>query len=148
MIEAFSIPVLLAAVDFLFDEAREILQERRERRKAQQGAQKAESDETEEIAVQGEMGDVIKSKEAALSQKIDEAQWLDSRGEIEHLLKLLDIYKSRYRLTKEKYARWDRGLVPAHIELELTELEDEIADTTDKLQAAVSRVYGKPIVIS
>ena len=65
-----------------------------------------------------------------------------------HLLKLLDIYKNRYRLTKEKYARWDRGLVPTHLELELTELEDDITDATDKLQAAVSKVYEKTIVIS
>ncbi len=38
MLETVSIPILLKAVEFLFDEGKKILEERRERRKAQNTA--------------------------------------------------------------------------------------------------------------
>ena len=48
MIETVTIPLLLKAVDFLFEEGSKILEERRERRKAQQG----EKPQAKEVAAQ------------------------------------------------------------------------------------------------
>ena len=50
MLDAFELPVLLKAIDFLFDEGRKILEERRERRKAKD----APADQAEEIQPKAE----------------------------------------------------------------------------------------------
>jgi hypothetical protein len=148
MIEAFSIPILLKAVDFLFEESRKILQERRERRQAQQEADTPEPEVTAQPAGNElKAVDVIQSRDVALSQKIDEAMWAASEAEIKHLLSLLEVHTQNYYLAKEQYAKWGSALVPPIIVNNLTEAENEIIATTKRLQAALSKVYGKKVTI-
>lgn len=138
VIEAFNIPVLLKATNFLFDEASKILQECRERRKETSLVSSQEDKQNQEI---------INSKDEALKQKIEDSLWQSSKAEIEHLLKLLEIYKTNYYNAKEKYIKWDT-LAPAIVIHELTTAEDGVAETTQKLQDALSKVYGKQIIAS
>lgn len=145
MIEVFSIPVLLKATNFLFDEASKILQERRERRQAEQGATKSVTD-VSSSQVNETNDDAIKTIDVALKQKIDKNVWLNSEAEIEHLLSLLEVHTRNYYLAKEQYAKWGSALVPPIIVNNLAEAEDEVAETTSKLQATLSKVYGKQVV--
>ena len=45
MIDPIQVPILLKAIDFVFDEGRKILEERRERRKTNDDPQKSENQE-------------------------------------------------------------------------------------------------------
>jgi hypothetical protein len=148
MLETVSVPILLKAVEFLFDEGRKILEERRERRKAQNTAieEKTETsplrntlpDETTKI-------EVIKSKEAALAMPIPESAWKESEAKVKHLMALLDIYTKNYYLAKEAYAKWGSALVPPIIIHNLSEAEDGVAKTSYELQSILSKTYGKRI---
>ncbi len=148
MIEAFSIPVLLKAVDWLFDECSKILQERRERRKDQQEAEKQSPTGAAPLAANEPLpADVIQSKDAALNQMVDEAVWKNTKDEVVHLLNLLEIHTSNYNLAKSQYAMWGRALVPSIVVNNLTEAEDEVAKTTQKLQDILSKAYGKKVIV-
>ena len=150
MIEAIAIPILMKAVDFLFDEGHKIFQERRERRKHELEKEMQEPDQYDSTApgVTGsvETG-VIQSKEEALEMPIDEATWNNLEGKVEHLLALLEIYTKNYYLAKEQYAKWGNTLVPPIITHNLAEAEDQVANTTKELQTVLCEVYAKPVDI-
>ena len=153
MIEVIGIPLLMKAVDFLFDEGHKIIRERRERRQSVQKkgenkllvtkpVEKTESD-IETLA----STDSVQSREDMLHQKISEAAWSAREKEIEHLLSLAEIHSRNYRLATEQYARWGEALVPPIIVNNLEEAENSVADTMRKLQAALNKVSGKTVVI-
>ncbi len=151
MIEAFSHPILLKATNFLFEEVSKILQERRERRQAEQKGTEAKIDDptlSEKSENDTNSKDVISSVDVALNQKVEESIWLHSEAEVEHLLSLLEIHTRNYYLAKEQYAKWGSALVPSIIANNLTEAEDEVVKTTKKLQATLSKVYGKEVIVS
>jgi hypothetical protein len=165
MIEVAAIPILMKAVDFLFVEGSKILQERRERRKAeletksdattaQSTGEKEDVETTQptestvaETTSGTEVPSVIQSKEAALSIPVDEAVWKDSEAEVKHLLSLLEVYTKNYYLAKEQYAKFGSALVPSIIVHNLAEAEDGVEATTEKLQTALGKVYGKNVVV-
>lgn len=148
MLETVSIPILLKAVEFLFDEGKKILEERRERRKAQNtpveekiessSLKKSSSEETTKT-------EVIKSKEVAITMPIPESAWTESEAKVKHLMALLDIYTKNYYLAKEAYAKWGSALVPPIVIHNLSEAEDGVAKTTYELQSILSKTYGKRI---
>ncbi len=146
MLETVAIPILLKAVDFLFGEGSKILGERRERRKADREAKKEKTEETASLSASApKPTEMIQSREAALIQPIIETAWSNSEVHIKHLLSLLDIYTKNYHLAREQYAKWGSALVPPIIVSNLTEAENEIANTTKELQMALSKVYGKKV---
>ena len=168
MIEVVAIPILIKAVDFLFEEGSKILQERRERRKDDQDAKKSDRESSviqpaskvqdtsiaqsvESTAAQATDGvktpGIIKSKETAMSTPVDEVAWKNSKTEVEHSISLLEVYTKNYHLAKEQYAKFGSALVPPIIVHNLTEAEDGIATTTENLQTVLSKVYGKEIVV-
>lgn len=170
MIEALGIPILVKAVDFLFEEGSRILQERRDRRNALQEAEIATRDTqpAAEEQVPGAPPDTgneqyrergraaperriarpgISSREDALTAVFDEDAWLDSEAEISHLVSLLEIHSRNYHLAKEQYAKWGSTLVPPIIVNTLVEEEDAVAATLEELRAAVSRLYSRKITI-
>lgn len=146
MIEAAGIPILLKAVDFLFEEGKKILQERRERRKAEQDVEKAMYETTGKSPhSEVKVSDAIDTKEVAMSQGIPESVWLNSEAKIKHLMSLLEIHTRNYYLSKEQYAKWGGALVPPVIVNNLTEAEDAIAETMKALQIELGKVYGKKV---
>jgi hypothetical protein len=139
MIEAFSIPVLLKALDFLFEEVPKILQERREMRKSQDQPASQQFQQSNEM-------DVVLSKEVALQQKIKADTWKKSEGDVHELLDLLEIYKTNYYQAKRQQAMYGIDAPPIVLH-RLTDAEDGIAEITKKLQVLLSLVYGKQVTV-
>ena len=156
MLDPIQIPILLKAIDFLFDEGRKILDERRERRKTSAvgagGAASAASASTHTGDVPepiettwAESHESSETKQDLLNSKIDEILWKNHELEVQHLVRLLETYSRNYHLTSEQYAKWGSALVPPIIAHNLAEAENSVAETLQKLEAVLSKVYEKDI---
>ncbi|HVF25733.1 MAG TPA: hypothetical protein VNA23_07580 [Anaerolineales bacterium] len=156
MLDPNQLPILLKAIDFVFDEGRKILDERRERRKMTNTAQSSEVQEPVESIVEPEPVKEIpapasepekpeETKQDLLSSKIDEILWQSHELDIKHLVKLLETYSGNYRLAKEQYAKWGSELVPSIIVHRMTDAENSMLDTIRQLEIILSKVYRKDI---
>src|SRR5215207_6560834 len=145
MIDPTQLPILLKAIDFVFDEGRKILDERRERRKAQEGAQNAGAPEPQVEPAPPEPEKVIEIKQDLLTSKIDEILWQNHELEVQHLVRLLETYSRNYYVSKEQYAKWGSALVPPIIVSNMKEAEDSVLETIKKLETTLSKVYKKDI---
>lgn len=152
MLDPIQIPILLKAIDFIFDEGRRILDERRERRKANQASSKTETPvKNEEKPPQAEVASVRPEqssqalKKDLLATSIDNNSWLDHEDEVQHLVRLLETYTRNYHLAQEQYAKWGDALVPPIIVNNLTSAENSVAETLQRLEAVLSKVYKKDI---
>lgn len=145
MIDSIQVPILLKAIDFVFDEGRKILAERRERRMAESSAPKAEpkTEEKEILLLEPEKTDEIKKD--LIASKIDALLWKSNEAEVKHLVTLLETYSRNYQITKEQYAKWGSALVPPIIVHNMTEAENAMLDTLKKLEVVLSKVYEKDI---
>jgi hypothetical protein len=145
MLETIHIPILLKAIDFVFDEGRKILEERRERRK--QGAPAQESgplEPTAEITPE-EIQARDEIKQDLLKSRVDEILWKNHELEVQHLVRLLETYSRNYHLANEQYAKWGGALVPPIILHNMTEAENSMVETIKKLEDVLSKVYKKDI---
>ncbi|HET9909628.1 MAG TPA: hypothetical protein VFQ23_23475 [Anaerolineales bacterium] len=145
MIDVAQLPILLKAIDFIFDEGRKILEERRERRKAEAALQETQNPEPAEEAAPVEEQEPAEVKQELVSSKIDEIVWKDHEAEVKHLVKLLETYSHNYHLAKEQYAKWGSALVPPIILHNMTEAENSMLETIQKLEGVLSKVYKKEI---
>ena len=147
MIDPTQLPILLKAIDFIFDEGHKILEERRERRKNGDSAAIAEPQAQEPVKeippVQIQENKEI--KQDLLSSKIDEMLWQNHELEVKHLVKLLETYSRNYHLASEQYAKWGSALVPPIIVHNMTEAENSMIETIKQLEAVLSKVYKKDI---
>ena len=145
MIDPAQLPILLKAVDFVFDEGRKILEERRERRKLHDNSSKSEVPElVKEIKLPDpEMAKA--SKQNLLASKVDETLWQDHEEEVKHLVRLLETYSRNYHLAKEQYAKWGSALVPPIIVNNMADAENSMIETLEQLQNILSKVYKKDI---
>jgi len=145
MIDPTQLPILLKAVDFVFDEGRKILEERRERRKTAENLPKSEDQEpAKEIALL-EPEKEKEIKQDLLASKIDELLWQNHEMEVQHLVKLLETYSRNYHMSREQYAKWGSALVPPIIVHNMTEAENSMLETIQKLETTLSKVYKKDI---
>ena len=92
MIDPVQMPILLKAIDFVFDEGRKILEERRERRKQNDGPSKKEDPELIKEVVPSKPEKEKETKQDLLVTKVDEILWQDHEEEVKHLLRLLETY--------------------------------------------------------
>ena len=145
MIETLHIPILLKAIDFVFDEGRKILEERRERRKAQEASPTEEGQPAADPVAAAETQAKEEIKQDLLASKIDEIRWKNHEAEVQHLVRLLETYSRNYQLSKEQYARWGSALVPPIIVSNLNEAESSMLETLKKLEDTLSKVYEKDI---
>lgn len=149
MLETIQIPILLKAIDFVFEEGRRIFEERRARRKAEEAS--AQSVETEPVKESPpaekpkEEPAPESAKQDLIASKIDKLLWRDNEEEVQHLVRLLETYTRNYQLAKEQYAKWGSALVPPIIMHNLTEAENSVVETTQKLETVLSKVYQKDI---
>src|SRR5215216_854366 len=90
MIDPIQVPILLKAIDFVFEEGKKILEERRERRKTSDNPAKSEKQEpqTEITPIPAEQ--MAEVKKDLLASKIDDLSWLNHEEEVQHLVRLLD----------------------------------------------------------
>ena len=153
MLDPIQIPILLKAIDFVFDEGHKLLEERRERRKTSAagaaGAASA-SAQTGDIpqpieATSAEPHESSETKQDLLNSKIDEILWKNHEAEVQHLVRLLETYSRNYHLASEQYAKWGSALVPPIIAHNLAEAENSVAETLKKLEDVLSKVYEKDI---
>jgi hypothetical protein len=153
MLDPIQIPILLRAIDFVFDEGHKLLEERRERRKTSAaGAASAASAsaQTGDIpqpieATSAEPHESSETKQDLLNSKIDEILWKNHEAEVQHLVRLLETYSRNYHLASEQYAKWGSALVPPIIAHNLAEAENSVAETLKKLEDVLSKVYEKDI---
>jgi len=153
MLDPIQIPMLLRAIDFVFDEGHKLLEERRERRKTSAaGAASAASAsaQTGDIpqpieATSAEPHESSETKQDLLNSKIDEILWKNHEAEVQHLVRLLETYSRNYHLASEQYAKWGSALVPPIIAHNLAEAENSVAETLKKLEDVLSKVYEKDI---
>lgn len=148
MIDPIQIPILLKAIDFVFEEGRKILEERRERRKMEETSPKTEVQEPPKQTEPLEIEEVKEVKQDLLASKIDDLTWLKHEEEVQHLVRLLDTYSRNYHLAKEQYAKWGSALVPPIIMNNLTEAENSMIETIERLQNVLSKVYKKDITLN
>jgi len=147
MIDPAQLPILLKAIDFVFDEGRKILEERRERRKMNESApaesETPESEAKEIVPLEPEKANEIRQELS--TSKIDELLWKNHEAEVQHLVRLLETYSRNYQLAKEQYAKWGSALVPPIILHNMTEAEDSVINTMKQLESVLSKVYNKNI---
>ena len=144
MIDPVQLPILLKAIDFVFEEGRKILQERRERRKAQENPPPAEMEAPQEVTAV-EVQEKEELKQDLLASKIDEILWQNHEAEVQHLVRLLETYTRNYQLAKEQYAKWGSALVPPIIVHNMDEAENSVLETIKQLETVLSKVYRKEI---
>ena len=145
MIDPTQLPILLKAIDFVFDEGRRILEERRERRKLNDNSQKIEDQEPAKEITAPEPEKEIEIKQDLLASKIDEILWQNHEREVESLVKQLGKHTESYYILKEQYATWGSALVPPVIVLQMNEKENSMIETIKRLEDILSKVYKKDI---
>ena len=145
MIDPIQIPILLKAIDFIFDEGRKILEERRERRKLNPPPQDGETPEPAAEPAPAQVQEPEELKQDLLTSTIDEIRWQNHELEVQHLVRLLETYSRNYHLASEQYARWGSALVPPIIVHNMTEAENAMVETLKKLETVLSKVYEKDI---
>lgn len=148
MLDPIQIPILLKAIDFVFDEGRKLLEERRERRKTSEASAPPPAGEPVEPALEvtpAEVQERNETKQELLTSKIDEILWKNHEAEVQHLVRLLETYSRNYHLASEQYAKWGDALVPSIIVHNMTQAENAMAETLKKLEDVLSKVYKKDI---
>jgi hypothetical protein len=133
MIETSAAPLVVKAVEFLFDEGKQVLEERRVERQAE--------------ATTASLADPIHTKQSALAAQIDEARLKSLEKDLAHLLHLCEIYKTNLYQTQEKYARFGSAYAPQHLLHEMNAAEEGLSDALKRLNDILSRIYGREIVI-
>jgi len=145
MIDAVQLPILLKAVDFVFEEGRKILAERRERRKLNDSSAESETHTEAKEIDSPEPAKADEFKQNLLSTKIDEILWQNHEEDVKHLVRLLETYSRNYHLASEQYAKWGSALVPPIIVHNMTDAENSMLETIQKLEIILSKVYKKDI---
>lgn len=145
MLDPIHIPVLLKAIDFIFDEGRKILEERRERRKTSEANTASPAAEPSPAPEPADIQETNQIKQELLTSKIDEIRWKDHELEVQHLVRLLETYSRNYHLASEQFAKWGSALVPPIILYNMTEAENAMVATLKKLEDVLSKVYEKDI---
>lgn len=147
MIDPVQLPILLKAIDFVFDEGRKILHERRERRKMPDSSAPAyevpKIEAREIIPIEPEKAIEVKQELSAL--QVDESLWQNHEAEVQHLVRLLETYSRNYHIAKEQYAKWGSALVPPIIMHNMTEAENSVIETVKQLESILSKIYEKDI---
>ena len=145
MLDPIQIPILLKAIDFVFDEGRKLLEERRERRKTSEASATTPAVEPAPEVTPAEAQEGNETKQDLLTSKIDEILWKNHEAEVQHLVRLLETYSRNYHLASEQYAKWGDALVPPIIVNNITQAENAMAETLKKLEDVLSKVYKKDI---
>jgi hypothetical protein len=145
MIDPIQIPILLKALDSLFEEGHKILAERRERQKTGTLSQNIDKPEPVQGVPPPDIQETKEIKQDLVSTKIDEILWQNHELEVQHLVRLLETYSRNYHLASEQYAKWGSALVPPIVVHNMNEAENSVAETLKRLEAVLSKVYKKDI---
>ena len=92
MIDPTQLPILLKAIDFVFEEGRKILEERRERRKKQDQLPAGEEKSSQQEIVPLAPEKAVEIKQDLLASSLDEILWHNNEQELQHLVRLYGTY--------------------------------------------------------
>jgi hypothetical protein len=145
MIDPTQLPILMKAIDFVFDEGRKILEERRERRKTSDSTPTSENQEPAKEITSVQLQENNEIKQDLITSKIDEILWQNHELEIQHLVKMLEKHTKNYYILKEQAAQWGSALVPPVILLQIEEKGNSIMETRKQLEIVLSKIYKKDI---
>jgi hypothetical protein len=145
MIDPTQLPILLKAIDFVFEEGRKILEERRERRKKQDQPPISEEKSSSHEIVPMEPERAVEIKQDLLASKVDEILWHNNEQELQHLVRLYDTYSRNYYLAREQHAKWGDALVPSIIVNNLKDSENSMIETIQRMETVLSKIYKKDI---
>ena len=145
MIDPAQLPLLLKAIDFVFEEGHKILEERRERRKLNDNLPKGDALEPAKEIMPPEPEKEKEIKQDLLNSKIDEILWQHYEWEVEKLVKRLEIHTQNYHHYKEQYAKWGSALVPPVIIHSMTDEENSMIETIKQIEMVLSKIYKKDI---
>jgi hypothetical protein len=145
MIDPTQLPILLKAIDFVFEEGRKILEERRERRKTQDQRSSSEEKSSPQEIVPLQQEKAVEIRQDLLASRVDEILWHNNEQELQHLVRLYDTYSRNYYLAREQYAKWGDALVPPIIVNNLREAENSLAETLQRMETVLSKIYKKDI---
>ena len=145
MIDPTQLPILLKAIDFVFEEGHKILEERRERRKKQDPPPINEEKSSTQEIVPLQLEKAVEVKQDLLASKVDEILWHNNEQELQHLVRLYDTYSRNYYLAREQYAKWGDALVPPIIVNNLREAENSMIETIQRLEKVLSKIYKKEL---
>jgi hypothetical protein len=145
MIDPTQLPILLKAIDFVFEEGRKILEERRERRNKQDQRPLSEEKPSSQEIILLEPEKALEIKQDLLASKVDEILWHNNEQELQHLVRLYDTYSRNYYLAREQYAKWGDALVPPIIVNNLRDAENSMVETIKRLETVLSKIYKKEI---
>jgi hypothetical protein len=145
MIDPTQLPILLKAIDFVFEEGRKILEERRERRKKQDQLPTSEEKTSSQAIVPLAPEKAEEIKQDLLASRVDEILWHNNEQELQHLVRLYDTYSGNYYLAREQYAKWGDALVPPIIVNNLKDAENSMIETIQRMETVLSKIYKKEI---
>jgi len=146
MIDPVHLPLLMKAIEFLFDEGRRVFEERRERKQAGVTTPTlSEPDLPQAVSPPPDPEKDRALKQDLIASKVDELLWKTHEEEIQHLVRLMEIHSRNYHLASEQYAKWGGALVPPIIVHNLTEAENAMLTTTRRLETVLSKVYDRDI---
>jgi hypothetical protein len=139
-LEPLGLAVLAKAVDFLFDEAKKIFNERRETRSSR-------GDYSNRAEATTETNKTTK-KEEILTLHPNLLLLQDSSGEIEHCLAQIQQYRQNKRILERQVALYG-GFIYAHLQLQnqLIQVDDELENWCAKLKGIVEEVYNYKLTI-
>jgi hypothetical protein len=128
MIETVAIPILMRAVDFLFDEAKKILQERRAARQSTE----------RQVAPPPDIPLLDQDKQTILERQVSEELAARQESAIQGLLEEIAIYQRNYqRLSKRVALDGGRDYAPLGVVNQLEIQEDAILERSQRLAEIV-----------
>jgi hypothetical protein len=131
-VEAFAIPVVLRAVDFLFGEAKSMLAERRiGRRKENQAPPPAPIPLLDQ------------DKQAILKRKVSDELAREQERALEGLLEEIEIYqKNLQHLRKQAALNGGLAFAPIHVVRQMEVQEDAILDCSRQMADIIGKLTG------
>lgn len=138
-LDSIAVVALIKAVDFLFEQAGKLMDERREAR-----IKRGESDDTPHI----QAGTGATTKEEVLSWQPKNIYLKDIPQEVKHCLEMIEQYRKNKRYTDATIAQFGGfNLAPINVRNEAIVQDNEIKNWIQKLKDLVEKVYGHKIVI-
>ena len=137
--DPIAVAALTKAVDFLFDQAGKLMEERRESRK-----KRGEEDDTPVI----QSDTKITTKDEVLSWQPKQIRLKDTPDEVKHCLTMIEQYRKNKRYTDATISQFGGfNLAPINVRNESITQEEQIKEWTYKLKEVIEDAYGHKITI-
>jgi hypothetical protein len=133
MLDPLSITLISKALDFLLDEAHNLINEKRKQKESSK-------------AIPEDLTKTKEYKDALLKKGVKEQLFEDSKTQLEHLIRKAQIHQKSYHLLSEQSAQF--GLyVPPHIANSRDDEKRKLVGTLIQIKEIVENILGEEINI-